>query len=92
METKHADLSSLKIDRSGGEEKIPVGSKKIISIISWVLIIIVVAFAGYYGWNKLFEAGIDVHLTTASNVSTSQTNAVLTASGYVVAQRKASVA
>jgi multidrug efflux pump subunit AcrA (membrane-fusion protein) len=40
----------------------------------------------------LFESGIDVQLATVSMSSPSQANAVLTASGYVVARRKAAVA
>ena len=45
-----------------------------------------------YIWGKLFNQGLKVNLTTASLVSQSQTNAILTASGYVVAQRKAAIA
>ena len=40
----------------------------------------------------LFEPGVEVQLATASMSSPSQANAVLTASGYVVARRKAAVA
>jgi RND family efflux transporter MFP subunit len=40
----------------------------------------------------MFESGIEVQLATASMSSPSQANAVLTASGYVVARRKAAVA
>jgi HlyD family secretion protein len=40
----------------------------------------------------LFSPAIEVTLTTVSWTSPSQSNAVLTASGYVVAQRKAAVA
>jgi RND family efflux transporter MFP subunit len=42
-------------------------------------------------WN-LFEPGLEVQLATASMTSPAQANAVLTASGYVVARRKAAVA
>jgi RND family efflux transporter MFP subunit len=41
---------------------------------------------------KLFAPVIDVRVATVSWTSPSQSNAVLTASGYVVAQRKAAVA
>ncbi len=40
----------------------------------------------------LFDPGVEVQLATASMSSPSQANAVLTASGYVVARRKAAVA
>jgi RND family efflux transporter MFP subunit len=41
---------------------------------------------------RVFDSAVDVQLATASLSSSSQANAVLTASGYVVAQRKAAVA
>jgi HlyD family secretion protein len=40
----------------------------------------------------MFSQGIEVKLITAVTQSPSQTNASLTASGYIVAQRKAAVA
>jgi len=51
------------------------------------------AVLGALFWLKdLFHRGIEVQLATASVSSPSQANAVLTASGYVVARRKAAVA
>ncbi|OGU54908.1 MAG: hypothetical protein A2V66_02020 [Ignavibacteria bacterium RBG_13_36_8] len=91
METKKADLSSLRIDsskRDGYEKK---GKKSYLYIISLV-IIVVVAIVIYWVWNSLFSPAVEVKLTTASFQLPSQTDAVLTASGYVVAQRKAAVA
>jgi RND family efflux transporter MFP subunit len=46
----------------------------------------------FYVLKDSFNPGIEVQLATASLTSPSQANAVLTASGYVVARRKASVA
>jgi len=43
-------------------------------------------------WTKYFTDKIEVDLTTAFKRTPAETSAVLTASGYVVAQRKASVA
>ena len=40
----------------------------------------------------LFDPAVEVQLATAALTSPSQTNSVLTASGYVVARRKAAVA
>ncbi len=91
MKSQKADLSSLKIDRTNNINQTPFG-KKILYVLFIVLLFFLVIVLGYYGWNKLFNPGIEVTMVNASMVSPSQSNAVLTASGYVVAQRKASVA
>ncbi|HWP81839.1 MAG TPA: efflux RND transporter periplasmic adaptor subunit [Bacteroidota bacterium] len=53
----------------------------------------VIALGGvYFGVSGLFESAVEVQLATASYTSPAQASAVLTASGYVVAQRKAAVA
>jgi RND family efflux transporter MFP subunit len=43
-------------------------------------------------YQKIFSPAVEVRLTTVTWTSPSQSNAVLTASGYIVAQRKAAVA
>ncbi len=48
--------------------------------------------AEFTAGKKFFAPDIEVKLTTVAWISPSQSNAVLTASGYVVAQRKAAVA
>ncbi len=91
MENKNSDLSSLQIKRDTNENS--NGSKK--KIIWTVFIIIIVAaliVGGYSVGKSLLASEVEVSLATVSYVSPSQTSAVLTASGYVVAQRKASVA
>lgn len=88
METKNADLSSLKIDRS--ENKNPE-SKKTKYIIT-VVVIIILAVAGYYGYNQIVPKTLEVKVTTAVLQKPGQTGMNLTASGYVVAQRKAAIA
>lgn len=89
METKHMDLSSLRIDRSDKHEGSPNKTKYIIytGITLVVLFVIFYLFSG-----SLFDPAIEVKTTTASLQSSSRTSAVLTASGYVVAQRQAAVA
>ena len=91
MQNKDVDLSSLRIDRS---ERSPNNSgwNKITKYIVPVFLVIVILLLGYYGWKMLFSADIEVSLVTVSKISPLESNAVLTASGYVVAQRKASVA
>ncbi len=91
MENRNADLSSLRIDRSSGSGNTDNSSKlrKILLFTSVIILLIVII---YFGWNKLFSQGIEAKVVTVTKVSPAETNAVLTASGYVVAQRKASVA
>ncbi len=86
MDSKNADLSSLKIDRS--ENNTPKsGSKAIIYVIIAILIIV----AGYFGVKSLSNDALEVKLTTVIKQTPGRSSAVLTASGYVVAQREASV-
>ncbi|MCU0342745.1 MAG: efflux RND transporter periplasmic adaptor subunit [Ignavibacterium sp.] len=87
METKNADLSSLRIDRSNKEE-INSGKKNVFIILGIVILIIV----GYFIVSSFFGSSIKVKTTTAILQKPGQTAASLTASGYVVAQRKAAIA
>jgi RND family efflux transporter MFP subunit len=90
METKNIDLSALRIHRSQVSQDGP--PKKTGMFIGVAVIIIVLIVGGIYLSQKLFAPVIEVKLATAVWTSPSQSNAVLTASGYVVAQRKAAVA
>jgi RND family efflux transporter MFP subunit len=87
MEIKNADLSSLRIDRSNKSE-INSGKKNIFIIIGVILFLIV----GYFVVTSFLGSSIEVKLTTAVLQKPGQTTASLTASGYVVAQRKAAIA
>jgi len=89
METKDADLSRLKIDRSEKSVNPDSNRNKIIGTVIGLIIVIVILF---FVLRSSFTPGIEVKLTTAVTQSPSQTNASLTASGYIVAQRKAAVA
>ena len=90
METKNSDLSSLKINRSENNSGSP--NKKNTTIIISLLAAAVIAFIGYSILSPLFSREIKVNLVEASLQSPALTGAVFTASGYVVAQRKAAVA
>jgi RND family efflux transporter MFP subunit len=92
METKNADLSALKINRSEDNNHSKPGSGKYIKWVGTIAVLAIIAVAGYFGWKSLFGSSIEVKLTSVVLRSPSESNAVLTASGYVVAQRKASVA
>ena len=90
MATRDADLSSLRIDRSSPGARTPRKSR-FGKIIIWLFVLIAVVVAAVF-LKDIFNPGIEVQLATASLNSPSQANAVLTASGYVVARRKAAVA
>jgi RND family efflux transporter MFP subunit len=91
MDTQNADLSSLRINRTTKFDDAP-GNKKLIVRVAVVLVLIALGFAGYSFVQNVTAPAIEVRLATATWTSPSHSNAVLNASGYVVAQRKASVA
>lgn len=86
MESKTADLSSLKIDRSNKNDKKPM-PKWIIYLLLFMALVV----AGYFIINSFSGKVIEVKMTTVVMQSPGISSAVLTASGYVVAQRQASV-
>jgi RND family efflux transporter MFP subunit len=89
MATPGSDLSSLRIDRSATQ--LPQKRRSRSRIVIWtiaVLLLVAVALAIKH-W---FDPGVEVQIATATLTSPSQADAVLTASGYVVARRKAAVA
>lgn len=91
METKNVDLSSLRIDRSN-QLKNPEQRGRIFKIVGTSIAIIFLLLLIYFGWSSFTTSAVEVKLVTAVLQSPSQTNAILTASGYIVAQRKAAVA
>jgi HlyD family secretion protein len=82
------DLASLRINREAAAPPPPTRR------FPWKVVIPVVLGGILVGWYVWFRAGAAVEVDTAavSMTSPSQANSVLTASGYVVAQRKAAVA
>jgi RND family efflux transporter MFP subunit len=91
MATKDVDLSALRIDRSPEGSRSPRRRGHWRKTGVWLVVLLVLAAGSSFLWN-VFEPGIEVQLATASMTSPAQANAVLTASGYVVARRKAAVA
>ena len=91
MATRDTDLSSLRIDRTTHGSPTPRRGKPIKKILLWGGVVIAVVF-GFFIAGSWFNPAVEVQLATASLTSPSQANAVLTASGYVVARRKAAVA
>ena len=91
MATKDADLASLRIDRSSQGAHSPRKSRPTRKLVVGSIVVLVL-LAGIIFFGNVFNSGFEVQLATASLSSPSQANAVLTASGYVVARRKAAVA
>jgi len=91
MEAKNADLSALRIDRAAD----PVAAAR--SARRWLVIGlpvagVVVLAAVLLATSGALGSAVPVRLTPAIMVSPMRSGAVLIASGYVVAQRKAAVA
>ena len=90
MAEKQVDLTSLRIERSSQGS----GSRKtrwLRKLTLWSLLALLIAGLFLFLKNYL-SPGIEVQLVSTSLTSAAQANAVLTASGYVVARRKAAVA
>jgi len=88
-ETEKPDLSALRIAHDRGK----VNSDRTVKAKVVVPIVVVLALAaGYFFLKGNFAPASEVDLTTATLTYPSQASAVLTASGYVVAQQKAAVA
>ncbi|MCW8960938.1 MAG: efflux RND transporter periplasmic adaptor subunit [Ignavibacteriaceae bacterium] len=86
MDSKNADLSSLKIDRSNNNPK------SSLKFVIYGIVLIIIIIAGYFIISSFTSSVIEVKLTTVVKQSPAKSNAILTASGYVVAQRKAAIA
>jgi RND family efflux transporter MFP subunit len=89
-EAAKADLQKLRIarDSARNDPGRPRPWKRLVTISVVIVLILVAGF-----WIKsMFGTALEVDISTASFTSPTQANAVLSASGYVVAHRKASIA
>jgi RND family efflux transporter MFP subunit len=91
MAGSDVDLSSLRIDRSSRGAGSPRSSRRPGRLLFWAIVVIAIAGAAL-ALKRWLTPALEVQLVSASLTSPSQANAVLTASGYVVARRKAAVA
>lgn len=91
MEAKNADLSALRINRGAEQTAAPSGSRRWLRVAGATggTLLLVAAFLLVRG---ALHSAVEVRLAPATMVSPGQSGAVLVASGYVVAQRKAAVA
>ncbi|HYC46783.1 MAG TPA: efflux RND transporter periplasmic adaptor subunit [Burkholderiales bacterium] len=81
------DLSKLRIERSGGDAPTARRRRR---IGRWIAVAIAVVALAVVGWT--LRPAVQVETGTAAQTYPSQAYAVLNATGYVVAQRKAAVA
>ncbi len=90
-EAKDLDLSRLKIDRGSGngDSHSPRHRSGLILYIAGGAFL---ALSFYFFFNSALKSDPIVEVTTVNLISRGQATSVLTASGYVVAQRKASIA
>ncbi len=91
MATRDTDLTSLRIDRSAQSSGSPRKFRALRKMLGWLVVIAIIG-GGLFLLKDYFNPGLEVQLVTASLTSPAQASAVLTASGYVVARRKAAVA
>ena len=91
MEAKNADLSALRIDRAADPVAPTPGARRWLMIGLPVAGVVVLA-AVLLATSGALGSAVSVRLTPATMVSPMRSGAVLIASGYVVAQRKAAVA
>ena len=83
------DLSALRIDRNFDKE--PIGSKRLMRVVLWLgipflaIIIIWISISG-------ISPTVEVKTATATILTQTQAQSVLSATGYVVAQQQAAVA
>jgi RND family efflux transporter MFP subunit len=89
MEAKNADLSALRINRAN-DVATPARPRRrlAIGVAAGVVLVALVALLA----SGRLKSAIPVQLSTATMVSPIRSGAVMIASGYVVAQRKAAVA
>jgi RND family efflux transporter MFP subunit len=89
MSTEKTDLSALRISKDQKEQS---GGQKFPWKFALPVILLLVAAGIFLVLRGTFSSPMEVETVTVSLTSPSQANAVLTASGYVVAQVKAAVA
>jgi len=90
-DSKTADLSKLRIDRSGDAETNESSSgRKYLFLFGGLAVVAAAIFFLFF--RGPLASSVDVQTFTVTAISPAQADAVLTASGYVVAQRQAAVA
>lgn len=89
-DSESVDLSKLTIPRKEEIRTPPTRSRT--GLILYIGGALFLAFSIFFFVRTATNASEEIEVTTVSMISPSQANSVLTASGYVAAQRKAAVA
>jgi RND family efflux transporter MFP subunit len=84
----HEDLSKLRIDKSGATPS-HTGKKKTLYAVLAIIFILIISIVSF---RTIISPAVEVEIATVGRMYPSQTITLLNASGYVVAQRKASLA
>jgi RND family efflux transporter MFP subunit len=82
------DLSKLKIERGAASAPVRRRPRTIILVVAAAAVLL----AGGLGWSAFNSRALEVEIATVTTAYPSQAFSLLNATGYVVAQRKASVA
>lgn len=90
METKTMDLSQLKIERKDDGDR--PGGRKGPGRTGWIAIAFTLVVAAVFASRFLASPPVTVEVTTVSSINPDQATAILNATGYAVAQRRAAVA
>jgi RND family efflux transporter MFP subunit len=91
MESGDTDLASLRIDRSSPGTGVGRTRRRFGKLFFWMALLVVLTGAVIF-LKDFLDPGVEVRLATAALTSPAQAHSVLTASGYVIARRKAAVA
>ncbi len=90
--TRSADLSALQIDRQSRVDEHEGKSHRHWVVLAFLALILLLAAGGYVFAKNYFGSAVPVKVTTVRALDASQGEVSLSASGYVVAQVKASIA
>ncbi|HEY1266512.1 MAG TPA: efflux RND transporter periplasmic adaptor subunit [Candidatus Binatia bacterium] len=90
MSKPEPDLSTLRIDRSRPAAAHRASRRPGRGLVGIIAVLVVAG--GFYLWREMLSPRVEVQLATAALLSPAEAQAVLTASGYVAARRKAAVA
>jgi len=86
MSDLKSDLAALRLERE------PESSGSARRVVGWIVVLVLLAAAGFGGWKWLTrEQPIEVQVSTVTERAAGAQAAVLNASGYVTARRRATV-
>lgn len=91
-EKDQVDLSRLRLPREGNTPSGAPPQRKTVAILGYGAGVVFLILGAFFFYRTILATEVIVEVTTAAMVSPSEASSLLTASGYVVAQRKAAIA